>query len=96
MSRSAASSWAVLLIVGLLAALLWFMDNEALLRSTRPETAWITVGFMWIEIGALMAALIRRFRRHRHGLGLAIGIACVALVLNAVGAWLLAPAIVLG
>lgn len=91
-----ALSWIGLLFVGLVAAILWIMDTDAVLRSTRPAYAWITVAVMWVEIAALMAVLIRRFRLRRPGLGLAIAIAFGAAAVNAVGAWLLAPAIVLG
>jgi len=93
--RSKAVSWVIFMILCSVAALVWFMDDETLLRSTQPQTAWITLAFMWIEIAALMAALILRFRRGQTGLGLAIGVACAALSVNVAGAALLWPAIVL-
>ena len=83
-------------IAVLLAAALWLVDSEALLRSTRPSSAWITVAIMWIEIAALVAALLWRYRSRRPGLGLGIAMALGSAALNAIGAWLLFPAIVLG
>jgi quinol-cytochrome oxidoreductase complex cytochrome b subunit len=89
-------SWVALIVAVLIAALLWFLDNETLLRSTRPTYAWVTVAIMWIEIAALIAGLTWRYRRRRSGHGITIGVAVGAAVVNAVGAMLLLPAIVVG
>jgi hypothetical protein len=79
-----------------LASLVWFLDNETLLRSLQPGSAWITVAVMWVEIGALIGALIRRYRRRSQSLGLAIAVAAGALLVNGIGLVVLLPAIVLG
>jgi CHASE2 domain-containing sensor protein len=72
------------------------MDNEALLRSLEPGSAWITIAVMWVEIAALVAALIRRYQLRSHSLRLPIAVAIVALVLNGIGVVIFLPAIVLG
>jgi hypothetical protein len=89
-------SWLLLLFLVLVAAALWLVDTESLLRSTRPSYAWVTVAIMWIEIAALISALIRRYRLGRRGLGLAIAISFAAAAVNAIGAGLMLPAIVMG
>jgi hypothetical protein len=88
--------WVAFGILCALASLLWFMDNEVLLRSLQPGSAWITVAVMWVEIGALIGALIRRYRRRSQSLGLAVAVAAGALLVNGVGVVILLPAIVLG
>jgi len=88
--------WVVFGVLCVLASLLWFMDNEELLRSLQPGSAWITVAVMWVEIGALIATLIWRLVRRSSSLGLAIAVATGALVVNGIGVVWLWPAIVLG
>jgi len=91
-----AGGWVAFGILCALASLLWFLDNEALLRSLQPGSAWITVAVMWVEIGALIATLIRRYRSQSQSLGFAIAVASGALLLNGIGVVMLLPAIVMG
>ena len=91
-----ARGWVAFGILCALASLLWFLDNEALLRSLQPGFAWITVAVMWVEIGALIATLIRRYRSRSQSLGFAIAVASAALLLNGIGVVMLLPAIVMG
>ena len=91
-----AGGWVAFGILCALAALLWFIDNDALLRSLQPGSAWITVAVMWVEIAVLIATLIRRYRRRSQSLGLAIAVASAALLVNGIGVVMLLPAIVLG
>ena len=95
-TSATAGGWVAFGILCALASLLWFMDNEVLLRSLQPGSAWITVAVMWVEIGALIGALIRRYRRRSQSLGLAVAVAAGALLVNGIGVVILLPAIVLG
>jgi len=95
-TSATAGGWVAFGILCALASLLWFLDNEALLRSLQPDSAWITVAVMWVEIGALIATLIRRYRRRSQSLGFAIAVASGALLLNGIGVVMLLPAIVMG
>jgi hypothetical protein len=95
-SSATVGGWVAFGILCALASLLWFMDNEVLLRSLQPGSAWITVAVMWVEIGALIGALIRRYRHRSQSLGLAVAVAAGALLVNGIGVVILLPAIVLG
>lgn len=95
MKRKTAASWIAFGLVGAFAALIWFLDNEALLRSTTPEWAWLTVGVMWIEIAGLCISLVWRYRHRVSSLGLPLAIAFASLGLNFVGALMLWPAFAL-
>jgi hypothetical protein len=95
MKRKTAVSWIAFGLVTAFAALIWFLDNEALLRSTRPEWAWLTVGIMWIEISGQCISLFWRYLHRVSSLVLPLGIAFASLALNFVGALMLSPAFAL-
>lgn len=77
--------WAVFYTCIAIAALIWSIPHDVLLRSVdHPDAAIITVALMWLEIGVLILALSRRFLRKERSLVLPITLACVALVINLV------------
>lgn len=95
-TRVTAGGWIAFGTLCALASLLWFIDNETLLQSLQPGSAWITIAVMWVEIAALIGALIRRYRRRSPSLGFAIVVASGAFLVNGIGVVMLLPAIVLG
>lgn len=80
----------------LLATLLWSMDTDVLLRSLTPApAAWAALAVLWIEIGALIFAFVRRYRLKRPGLGLCTGIAWSCAAVNLLLTIPLLPALAL-
>ncbi len=87
--------WASVLVALLLAALLWSGDTDALLRSLTPApAAWTALAILWIEIGALIFAFVRRYQLKRRGLRLCAGIAWSCAGVNLLLTIPLLPALV--
>ena len=96
-TSSTAGGWVAFGILCALASLVWFLDNETLLRSLQPGSAWITVAVMWAEIGAPYRRADPPVPTSESELpGLKHAVAAGALPLNGIGVVMLLPAIVLG
>jgi hypothetical protein len=87
-------AWCLIGILCLLTAVIWFGDTRVVLGSTHPEVAWFAAAVMWVEIIAVSASLVLRYRRLT-GLGPTIAAASGSLSVNLVGALVLWPAIAL-
>lgn len=85
-----------LVLILLVSGILWGTDTAALLSASEPVIAWIAVVVLWVEIGALIAAFVYRYRSKRRSLTHVFLVAAVGLVINLAGYMVLLPAIVMG
>ena len=75
---------------------MWGTDTDALLSASEPVIAWIAVVVLWVEIGALIATFVHRYRSKRRSFTPVFLVAAVGLVINLAGYMVLLPAIVMG
>jgi len=80
----------------LVSATLWGTDTDALLSASTPTIAWIAVLVLWVEIGALIATFVLRYRARRRSLAPVFLVAAAGLLINLAGYIVLLPAIVMG
>jgi hypothetical protein len=80
----------------LLAGLLWGVDVQAFLWPPGADKIiWFPIVVLWIEIGIIVGALIRRYLAGRPALGRSpIVFAWGAAVINFTSMWILAPGLI--
>lgn len=80
----------------LFAGLLWAVDVQAYLSSLGADKIiWFPIAVLWIEIGIIIAALIRRYVGGRTAVGLSpIVLAWGAVAINLTFVWMLWPAFI--
>ena len=54
-----------LVVMLLVSGILWGTDTHALLSASEPVIAWIAMVVLWVEIGALIATFVHRYRSKR-------------------------------
>ena len=88
--------WSAFGVAVLLAGLLWAVDVQAFLWPPGADKIiWFPIVVLWIEIGIIVAALIRRYVAGRTALGLSpIVLAWGAAAINFTLMWMLAPGII--
>jgi hypothetical protein len=94
MGRIVKSTGLVLML--LVSGILWGTDTDVLLSASTPMIAWIAVVVLWVEIGALIATFVLRYRAQRRSLTPVLLVAAAGLVINLAGYIVLLPAIVMG
>lgn len=96
-TRQGALTWLGVALALFIAALLWAMDTDALLSSLTPTIpAWIALGILWCEIGALTFVFVRRYRLKQPSLGICVPVAWACAGLNLILTLPLVPALALG
>ena len=88
--------WSAFGLAALFAGLLWAVDVRALMSSLGADKIiWFPIAVLWIEIGIIIAALIRRYVAGRPAVGLSpIVLAWGAAAINLTFVWMLGPAII--
>ncbi len=86
--------WAAFGLAALIAGLLWAVDVQALLFSLGADKIiWFPIAVLWVEIGIVIGALVRRHVAGRPAVGRSpIVLALGAAAINFTFLWILGPA----